>query len=372
MFCRGISARYTRSVNLYERTLGTHMDFERAVLRTDLFRDARPDGDCSPQQAFGSFEMHENFELKCREIALRQRSRSTREKYEQLWDRMQKAGQGYEEFTIGKSKSYRYLAKAAFQWGLASQGLDAVRYDWEKSIAEIDAELGMCDPDYRHEHLVLHERKGKLFKKRRVRPGRLALQGLPVDWRERVVEASSEKYRLATSVLAVSGCRPAELAKGILVKAGIDCINLTVLGAKTGQGHGQTERVIELDLSSHIARDIHQKALAEPGGLLVTAEADSFSHSFRRACRRALGRGVGPYCCRYQFSADLKAALTPEEAAIYSEEDIALAMGHMSVKSQQYYGTAHQARGGGGVRWVRGSQPVKGTRSRGGFDPSPR
>lgn len=67
----------------------------------------------------------------------------------------------------------------------------------------------------------------------------------------------------------------------------------------------------------------------------------NFSTNIRDAAKHiwpARKTTVTPYSLRHQFAADMKASGA-------SDEDIAKAMGHCSVATAQYYGTARQSRG---------------------------
>lgn len=80
---------------------------------------------------------------------------------------------------------------------------------------------------------------------------RSALKGLPSDWRERICNFNLEsKYRLPMLVAALTGCRPSELEKGILVRLKKPehikgfIVEFEVSGAKVSDQKGQEVRRI--------------------------------------------------------------------------------------------------------------------------------
>ena len=293
-------------------------------------------------------------------------------------------GVDFEDYK-NKRRSTYYFHKAAYQLGVAREARLALKRGDEGAALDAKAKLDKCDPDYAREHrkdketYEIKDEEGNKWKfGGKKRKGRQAISGLPDDWRQLIVNASTEKYRTATIVSALAGCRPAEL-KGTKVVTRDDFIQITIPGSKTGQGHGQPSRTITLAVEGDLAVELHQKTQGSPEGIVLDVSGDAYAHSFRRAAGRALGRSVNAYGLRHQFSSDLKANLY-EKTFDFEEDDparlevkvqIAKGMGHSSVRSQQHYGHSNQARGGGGkVTSVSGSRPVNTKSKKDGSGPS--
>lgn len=181
-----------------------------------------------------------------------------------------------------------------------------------------------------------------------------SLRGLPEDWRADLARRFSPKYKLPFLVAAATGCRPAELAKGIKLamdrdeKTGITSIRVTIPGAKVREMTGQPERRIFIAMDGIEGSIASQLADAIRSGVdhVNVASEKLFSGAVRDAGRREWkGRRLelSAYSLRHQFSADLKAADT-------SDDDIARALGHVTTKTASYYGDRRQGRGSGGVK----------------------
>jgi integrase len=180
---------------------------------------------------------------------------------------------------------------------------------------------------------------------------------LPRGWRDTIFNAippGNERLRDAIAVLHLSGCRPAELAKGVEVElvAGENVqenmLVLRIEGSKVGAIKDQTGKVnqrgqpyrellVRIDGPSaiHLAERVkhlgimevrhHRKAISSRIGELSKI-------IFPRKLER-----VSAYCFRHQFSADLK-------SADVERDTIATALGHLSDYSAGAYG--RRTRGG--------------------------
>jgi len=224
---------------------------------------------------------------------------------------------------------------------------------WQQTVASIKRVADALADFKSAPPLPKDERKPRTTKKR-------SLKGLPEDWRERLAERLP-KYRVPYLVTACTGLRPDELAKGVdLVMEqvnGRDMIVVKIPGSKYREGlAGQERREIAVELDGKegsLASQLHQVMLA--GATSVQIESPQlFSNAIRDAGRREWpGRksSLSAYSLRHQFSADLK-------GAGWSNEEIAVALGHRSTKTGSYYGDRRQARGGVKVNAAKGSNKV--------------
>jgi hypothetical protein len=99
------------------------------------------------------------------------------------------------------------------------------------------------------------------------------MAGLPPDWRERPIERMPT-YRLATLTAAVTGCRPAELVRGVRMSIEGGMLVAFIRGAKVdvARGKGQEWRRLEwpLDHPSAMVREL--------GGEVATRRRRAHGH----------------------------------------------------------------------------------------------
>lgn len=178
--------------------------------------------------------------------------------------------------------------------------------------------------------------------------------GVLLGRQQRVQERHAERL----AVLALTGCRPAELRAGVSFKV-IEgkhgaVLHLTLHGAKwNGEGRGLQARAIQLPLDTNVTRALAQAARVAGGKrMLTTTDAD------HRSLNRALSKGVVGLSCysfRHQQGSELKEAIA---SGTMSAEEAAAAMGHASTASLSYYGNRSKARGGRKLH-AKASDPVR-------------
>lgn len=203
-----------------------------------------------------------------------------------------------------------------------------------------------------HEHLsALVDLKGRGFAGPRTRHTgkRRALAGLPKDWREMLCQrGAAGKYRAALLVTALTGCRPAELERGVKVWRSFDSklkrslIHFEIVGAKVKVGQGQPVRRMayaEEDGHPLVAMINPLVSATEDGSLVVKIEKTlNFTVEVRRLAASLWPQhrhAITPYCFRHQWAADAKRA-----GAV---DAVSRGLGHLSSKTRRRYGTASQA-----------------------------
>jgi integrase len=169
----------------------------------------------------------------------------------------------------------------------------------------------------------------------------------------------AERHAERLALLALTGCRPAELMSGVAVtllrdKQGKPSgVGIEITGAKVDaqRGHEKRRLVFPLGGSGTAVRGL-AAACVERGGryTLTTSPAD-----YRSLNRALQAQGMSCYSFRHAVGGDLKADIadgktTPEQAA--------KVMGHRSTASLVSYGTRRRGRGGQRPR-VGVSGPVK-------------
>lgn len=293
------------------------------------------------------------------------RSARTVRNYRNLYDRLKKVGRTPLQYAtdLGTSKGAYYVLKAAWQWGLAHEirgALETLFSPYAK--IEEDHPLRMRAetvllkqlpklldqrPDYSKEHLGGNI-ESAYSTTRRKRGKRKSLGGLPADWREKMLAAATPAHKLTIAISAATGCRPAELEKGIRIERDGENIVAVIQGAKVRYDQktgklisGLIERRLILDPTSGPLVAYIAEALPEGG--TVTVNRWTAGDAIRRAAHKCGFKKVTPYSLRHQFASDLK-----QEGL--SNDEIAELMGHKSERTQQHYGHALQGKGRGGVR----------------------
>lgn len=193
--------------------------------------------------------------------------------------------------------------------------------------------------------------------------GKRHAQGrLPKDWRAKLFEVVKGRKltkpgRLPEAVAAlwVTGCRPAELEKGVVYMAHNGRLVIKIEGAKHGTidngevvaERGMASRTIAVDPDLHPgARYLYDLALAQELPRKLSYNRNSIRSRINEAGREVLAKlkdapSLSPYSFRHAMASDLKSCDT------ITNEQRAQVMGHLSVESLESYG--RRRRGGGGV-----------------------
>lgn len=176
------------------------------------------------------------------------------------------------------------------------------------------------------------------------------LKKLDPNWRETII-GRMPNYRNAMLVLALTGCRPAELVKGVLVTlTGNQRIRFEIEGAKVTQYSGQEKRVLEIQTNSTIARMLTEQVKESGGSIEVRIDkAANLTNSIKNAAKRAypgLRESVTAYCFRHQCAADWKSQSSGDSDR---QTEISMALGHQADHTKQYYG--YQQQGSGSVEF---------------------
>ena len=163
------------------------------------------------------------------------------------------------------------------------------------------------------------------------------------NWEKKLFEKCSSKHQNALAVSLLSGCRPAEIESGVVIKRD-DSGNLilTIRGAKLSEIRGQETRELSISPDHFAAK--HLLAQIENGQeMVISSNAKCMSDAVRQAGKRAFPRlrvGVSPYSIRHAVASQLKASGIDADA-------VAMTLGHAATASQSAYGRAHYSGAGG-------------------------
>ena len=178
-------------------------------------------------------------------------------------------------------------------------------------------------------------------------------------WQARVYEAATDAQRPAVALLWATGCRPAEVGKGVdLVRDDKGRLLVRIPGAKVREAHsaGQPVRILLIDENTEAGKALAAVLGAEKKRT-IQRKAERLNKDFA-AIRARIGGSASPYSMRHQVSADLKADMGQDHA-----EEIAAALGHRSTRSQGRYGSVQQAKGSSAIKAARATYPVRDRRS---------
>lgn len=172
-------------------------------------------------------------------------------------------------------------------------------------------------------------------KSRRPKSLRDDLSELPTGWQTRILERAqaSEIYADAVAILALTGCRPEELAHGVTVRLDAEPAVIKIYGAKLGDHAGQPWREIDIPTAKLPA---HMLLCLREGCDSVEVKVDS-TDALRQAVysySRELWPGsipISPYHFRHNMAETLRENGWPAH-------EIAAVLGERSAATVSHYG----------------------------------
>ncbi len=243
---------------------------------------------------------------------------------------------------------------AALRFTLQSRQLELL----DSIVEPVTPELAqkwqrLLDEQIDHTQAVIElRRQGLVGHRARRRSKRVALGGLPPDWREQLcLRGSTGRYADALLLAALTGCRPSELEGGIEVSRVVNpmteqpLIEIVIDGTKVKKLQGQPIRRIRYaEDDEHplvlMLKGVLSKSQRTPM-LVQINHADNFSVEVRRLAASlwpAHPQTITAYCLRHQWAADAK--------RVGDAGAVSRGLGHLSAKTQKLYGTASQGRRG--------------------------
>jgi integrase len=186
-----------------------------------------------------------------------------------------------------------------------------------------------------------------LSQKRPRQSKRSALNGLPDDWREKLyLRMARGKLGLPLLIASICGCRPIELAAGINISTtnddGESKISIAIFGSKLTAKNGQPVRTLVFQSkNAPFLLSILANIVSENGGHVYVQIQNPklFSSTITKYSKFLWPKhkhDVTAYCLRHAASSDWKSNL--------SSEELAIALGHASTRTQKSYGQRQQAK----------------------------
>lgn len=179
------------------------------------------------------------------------------------------------------------------------------------------------------------------------------------DWQARIYEAATSAQRPAVALLWATGCRPAEIGKGVdVMRDDKGRLLVRIPGAKVRDAHsaGQPFRLLMIDEGTAAGAAL-AAILGDELQVTIKRSPERINKDFAKI-RQRVGGKASPYSMRHQVAADLKATLGPNQT-----DNIAAALGHRSTRSQGRYGSVQQAKGASSITAARATHPVRDRRS---------
>ncbi len=164
-------------------------------------------------------------------------------------------------------------------------------------------------------------------KKQRRNSKKASLKKPPDDWQVQICKLMyKHEHSVAVRILACTGCRPIEMARGIRVYRDELGINFHVNGAKFKENdeRGQEWRILTIPLNHPIGTTIND-------GEYRASSAESLSKAITRKAEKLGFESVSAYSFRHQKGSDMKFSK-------YPKKEIANVLGHISTATQETYG----------------------------------
>jgi hypothetical protein len=227
------------------------------------------------------------------------------------------------------------IAKALERAGVALDGALAAEL-----VALLDEMLGLLGAVYSFE-IGMPPRRRRAARK-------TCVQGLPCDWRERLAAILPAPVRRAYLVAALTGARPAELARGIDVRlardGGREVLFFSIPGAKVTASSGQPLRSLSWPvhcnaLTTLLCNEMEDLPPRPDGSVSLRTCLSADLSAYVRRYARSLWpeHRLSTYALRYQFALEL------EDAGL-DRAQIAQALGHCTESSQCRYRPCQRTR----------------------------
>lgn len=162
------------------------------------------------------------------------------------------------------------------------------------------------------------------------------------------------RYGMIMAISSLTGCRPAELQKGIDIEVSDGKMHIGISGAKVGENRGQEARKLTFKLSDFQSNEAADYILSElkPGSKFLKYQCSKKDYNSLRQYLYVNHNGFSLYTVRHRVASQLK-----KEGL--SEVHIAAFLGHRTTRSQEHYGYAKSASKGLAVAEVECSNDIR-------------
>lgn len=168
------------------------------------------------------------------------------------------------------------------------------------------------------------------------------MRGLPSEWRMQLLDhMKNSTYLMPYLVMALTGCRPEELEKGVRISKSEGTIRFDIQGAKVKETQGQPDRVITYSTDDDYAlvKAFVNSNFVYPGVIKV-GKKENYTSAIKKFCRKIWPKKkLTPICIRHAAASDYKNYL--------SSDDGSKGLGHAVDATKSRYGQRQMSKGGG-------------------------
>lgn len=175
-----------------------------------------------------------------------------------------------------------------------------------------------------------------------------SISQLPDDWREQMAAKVEGQFRIPSIVALLTGCRPAEVERGVLIERIDGALYITIKSAKVTKKAGQEQRRFRIadHPLTNILMDFMDISDETRNRLPVAVNHGNSLTTHLRAKAKALWparkESITTYSARHALAADCKKAI--HDGA--DPDLVSQVLGHVVDKTASYYGSISQ---GGGI-----------------------
>jgi integrase len=211
--------------------------------------------------------------------------------------------------------------------------------DRQRVLEQIKESLRILDVILGIQRAALLKSTGQASK--RVRSKRSDLGRFDPDWREQVLKAGRDgAYEEVIWVLVATGCRPAELRRGVVLNLEWDHVHVRIAGSKVTGSSGQLWRELKVNwdwMPEGMFERLHGRV-----DYVVKIRDDALRGVVARIGRKLWPKRkrLCPYHCRHEAAADMR-------ESGWSADEIAAALGHRVSETASRYGPRRRPGQGG-------------------------
>ena len=181
-----------------------------------------------------------------------------------------------------------------------------------------------------------------------------------------------EKYSMILAISSLTGCRPAEIQKGIGLELSPPLLNICISGAKFGEDRGQEKRILKFNINEFAENEQFKLIMSKmKQNNKLEYKCSKQEYDSLRQYLYINHPGFSLYTLRHRAASELK-------KDGFSEEMIAAFLGHRVTRSLENYGYAKSGKGGPKIAGVEHTNAIKSNTKRykskttpGGGNPSP-
>ena len=162
-----------------------------------------------------------------------------------------------------------------------------------------------------------------------------------------------DKYSMILAISSLTGCRPAEIQKGIEITNDGKLLNICISGAKFGEDRGQEKRILKFNINEFAENEQFKLIMSKmKQNNKLEYKCSKQEYDSLRQYLYINHKGFSLYTLRHRAASELK-------RDGFSEEMIAAFLGHRVTRSLENYGYARSGKGGPAVAGVDHTNAIK-------------